>query len=366
MVGRHLGDVDQTLDAFADLHESAERHQLGDPAVHQLAHAVGAGELLPRILLRGLERQADALAVVVDVEHLHRDLVAHRHDRTGVVDVLPGELADVDETVHAAEVDERTEGHHARHDALADLARLQVGEEVLALLLLRLLEVATAGQDHVVAVLVELDDLGLQQPADVGLQVAHTAQLDERCREEATQTDVHDEAALDDLDHHALDDAVGFLHLLDRAPRPLVLRALLGQDEAPFLVLLGEDEGFDRLTQLHDLVRVDVVADRQLAAGDDALGLVADVEEDFVLVDLHDRAVHDLAILDIDHRSRDGIGEGLAEIVGDDLAGGVGAVLVERSKRGGNGGLGQGRSGFQKVDGGLLDNPSDRGWARQR
>ena len=109
VVRRHLGDVHETLDAVADLHEPTERHELGDPAVDQLADLVGAGELLPRILLGGLQRQADALAVEVDVEHLHGDLVADGDDGTRVVDVLPRQLADVDETVHAAEVDERTE-----------------------------------------------------------------------------------------------------------------------------------------------------------------------------------------------------------------------------------------------------------------
>ena len=42
VVRRHLGDVDQTLDAFADLHERAERHELGDPAVDELADLVAA------------------------------------------------------------------------------------------------------------------------------------------------------------------------------------------------------------------------------------------------------------------------------------------------------------------------------------
>ena len=73
---------------------------------------------------------------------------------------------------------------------------------------------------------------------DVGLQVAHPAQLDQRGGEEAAEADVEDEAALDDLDDRALDDAVGLLDLLDRAPRPLVLGPLLGQDEAALLVLL--------------------------------------------------------------------------------------------------------------------------------
>jgi hypothetical protein len=49
---------------------------------------------------------------------------------------------------------------------------------------------------------------------------------------------------------------------------------------------------------------------RQLAAGDHALGLVADVEQDLVLVDLDDRALDELAVLDLDHGAVDGVGEG--------------------------------------------------------
>ena len=188
-----------------------------------------------------------------------------------------------------------------------------------------------------------------------GWQVAHTAQLDERCRQEATEADVDDETALDDLDHRTLDHAVGLLDLLDRAPRPLVLRTLLRQDEAPFLVLLGEDERFDLLAERHDLVRVDVVADAQLAGRDHALALVADVEQDLVLVDLHHGAVDELAVLDVDHRAVDGVGERHAEVVSGDLAGGVVALLVEGAhpesagRRGGSG-VGQGTSLSERDD----------------
>src|SRR5262249_55423291 len=51
--------------------------------------------------------------------------------------------------------------------------------------------------------------------------------------------------------------------------------------------------------------------DRKLRDGNDALGLVADVDEHFVLVDANDGAVHDLALLDR--------GEGRL-VVGDELA----------------------------------------------
>ena len=139
VVGRHLRDVDQALDPVPHLDERAERHQLGDPAVHQLAHLVGAGELLPRILLGGLQREADALPTEVDLEHLDLDLVAHRHHRTGVVDVLPRQLRHVHQAVHSAQVDEGAEVNDAGHGSLADLSGSQVVQELLALLLLGLL-----------------------------------------------------------------------------------------------------------------------------------------------------------------------------------------------------------------------------------
>src|SRR5439155_15554538 len=57
----HLRDVHQALDAFAHLDDRAEPHELRDPAVDQFADVVRRGELLPRMLLRGLEREADAV-----------------------------------------------------------------------------------------------------------------------------------------------------------------------------------------------------------------------------------------------------------------------------------------------------------------
>ena len=312
----------QALDAVAHLDERTEGHQLGDTAVDQLADLVVGGELLPRVLLGGLERQRDALPVQVDLEHLDLDLVADGHDRTRVVDVLPGQLGDVDEAVHAAQVHEGTEVDDAGDHALAALAGLEVGEEVLALLLLRLLEPGPTGQHDVVAVLVELDDLGLEAAADVGLQVPDPAELDERGGQEAAEADVQDQAALDDLDDRTGDDALLLLDLLDRAPGPLVLGPLLGQDQAAFLVLLLEDKGLDLVTDRDDLVGVDLVADRELPVGDDALGLVADVEQDLVPVDLDHRAGHQLTVLDVDHGRGHGVVQGHAtEVVLDDLAG---------------------------------------------
>src|SRR3954452_11254402 len=294
-----LGDVDQALDALLDADERAEGHQLGDLARHDLADLVGAGEVLPGVLLRRLQRQRDPLAVHVDVEHLDGDLVTDGHDLARVVDVLPRQFGDVHEAVHTAEVDERTEVDDRGHDALADLALLELRQEAVAHFGLRLLEPGAAREHDVVAVLVELDDLRLERLADVRLEVTHAAHLHQRGRQEAAEADVEDQAALDDLDHGALDDAVLFLDLLDGAPGALVLGALLGQDQPAFLVLLLEDQGLDLVADVDDVVGVDVVLDRQLTRGDHALGLVADVEQDLVPVDLHDGAFDDVAIVEV-------------------------------------------------------------------
>src|SRR5690606_20585803 len=264
-----LGDVDQTLDALVHADERTERHQLRDLAGHDLADLVGAGELLPRVFLGRLQRQGDTLAVHVDVEDLDRDLLADLDDLGGVVDVLPGQLGDVDQTVDATQVHEGTEVDDRGDDAGTHLALLEGGEERLADLGLGLLEPGTAGQDHVVAVLVQLDDLRLELLAHVGLEVADAAHLDQGGREEAAEADVEDETTLDDLDDGTGDDAVLFLDLLDGAPGTLVLRALLREDQAAFLVLLLEDQGLDLVADGDDLVRVDVVLDRELSARDD-------------------------------------------------------------------------------------------------
>ena len=191
---------------------------------------MGAREVLPRVFLCRLQRQGHTLAIHVDVEHLDRDLLADFDNLGRVVDVLPGKLGHMHETVNATEINESAEVDNRRHDAVADLALLELGEEGLANRALGLLEPRATREHDVVAVLIELDDLRLKGFTHVGKQITHATHLHKRCRQEATQADVDDETALDDLDDLTLDDAVLLLDALDGAPCALVLSTLLGQD----------------------------------------------------------------------------------------------------------------------------------------
>ena len=89
---------------------------------------------LARLLL---EAEGDLLLLLVDVEDVDLDLLVDLDHLVRVVDAAPAHVGDVQQAVDAAEVDERAELGDVLDDALADLARLDLGEELLLLLLAR-------------------------------------------------------------------------------------------------------------------------------------------------------------------------------------------------------------------------------------
>src|SRR5699024_3242482 len=118
---------------------------------------------------------------------------------------------------------------------------------------------------------------------------------------------------------------VVLLELLDGTPSALVLGTLLGQDQATLLVLLGEDQSVNLVANLDNLIRVDVVLDGQLTGRDYTLGLVADVQQDLVVIDLDDGALDDIAIIEV----LDGLIDGGEEILsGANVVDGYPAALL--------------------------------------
>src|SRR3954471_6840829 len=220
------------------------------------------------------------------------------------------QLGDVDQAVDAVEVHERAEVDDVRDLALDDEAGLQAVEDALAVLAALLLEHRAARQHDVVARPVELDDLALERLPEELVEVRDAPDVDQRGGQEAAHAEVDDQAALDDLDHAARDRLARLLGGLDAPPRALEAGALLGHDEAAVLVLLGEDQRVDLLAQLDLVVRVDRLADGKLVGGDDPLALVADVDEDLVVVDPDDLAGDDIAFVEV---AEGGV------VVGDDL-----------------------------------------------
>ena len=108
LVGQ-LADVDQALETVADANERPEVDQLGDGPVDDVADLEVGHRRVPRVRLEAADRQADPAALVVDVDDLGLDLVADLVAGLRVVDLVPAQLALVDEPVDPAEVDEDAE-----------------------------------------------------------------------------------------------------------------------------------------------------------------------------------------------------------------------------------------------------------------
>ena len=148
-----------------------------------------------------------------------------------MVDVAPRELGDVDQAVHPVEVDERAEVDDVRDLAFDDVAGRRPVEDRLAHLLALVLEDGAAGEHDVVSRAVELDHLAAELLAEELVEILDAADVHERRRQEAAHAEVEDQAALDDLDHLAGDGLAALGSRLDRLPRDLEARALLGEDQ---------------------------------------------------------------------------------------------------------------------------------------
>ena len=67
----------------------------------------------------------------------------------------------------------------------------------------------------------------------------------------------------------------------------------------PSFVFLLKNKSFDFIAHGNDLVRVDIVFDGKFTAWDDTFGLVADVEKDFVTVNLDDGSFDDVSVVEV-------------------------------------------------------------------
>ena len=149
----------EPLDPGEDLDEGAERDDLRHAALYDVALPVAVEHLLPGVGLRLLQTERDPLALPIDVEHLHLDGLSDLQHLGGMVDVTPGQLRDVDQAVHAVQIDECAEVDDVRDRAVDDVARVEPVENRLAHLLALVLEDSAPREHDVVARPVELDHL---------------------------------------------------------------------------------------------------------------------------------------------------------------------------------------------------------------
>ena len=206
----------------------------------------------------------------------------------------PGEVGDVAETVHAAQVDEQTVVGDVGDGAADNLAFLQGGAHLLAQRGPLALEDGPAGNDHVVALAVELEDLELEGLTDERIQVLDRAEIDLRIGQERRHADIHGHTAFHPVFNTALNGPVLFLDSGNLLPDLDGNGFFAGQQQAA-LVLPFLDEDLELVADL-DLPGRILVA--EFGERDKAFRLVADVDEDGVVAQSNDGAHGNLTDID--------------------------------------------------------------------
>ena len=231
-----FGDVDEAFDALFEFHERAVRHEVRDLAFDPLASREAFFDLVPRIVLGLLEAEGDALLLLVDVEHDDVEFLADLEQFARMSEAAPGHVGDVEQAIHAIEIDERAEVGDVLDRAVHAVADVHAFQELLALFAALLLDELAAAEHDVLPVVVDLNDLEIVGVADELLQILRRNDVDLRRRQERFDADVDDQTAFDDRFDLAFDQAIAFKDMHDLVPVLPIRGFFLGEDDHAFVV----------------------------------------------------------------------------------------------------------------------------------
>ena len=218
----HFGNVHQAFDALFDFDERAVVGQVGHLAEQAGALRVAACQAIPWIIAHLLDAQRDAVLLLVELEDLGFDFVAHGQHFGRMLDAAPCQIGDVQQAIDAAQVNERAVVGDVLDHALDDRAFLEILHARFAVCAHAGFQHGAARHHHVVALAVQLDDLEFHGLVFVRRGVLDRTDVHQRTRQEgADAVDHRGQAALDLAADEAFDDAAFFHgHFQTRAMPP--------------------------------------------------------------------------------------------------------------------------------------------------
>ena len=224
------------------------------------------------------------------------DHLADGDHLAGVVDAAPAHVGDVEQAVHAGLRSTKTPKSvmflTMALDVVADLDGLEEGGALLGALGL---DDLAAGEDDVLAVVVDLDDLELVDVAEVFVEVLGRDDVDLGAGEEGLHADVDHEAALDDALDLAFDESALVEDLDDLVPVLFVGGFLFGEDNHPLLVLEFLEEDFDVVAHLDVFVF-------KFCARNGTFGFISDIYQHDLWLDFKDAPVDDRPLAELAER----------------------------------------------------------------
>ena len=237
------------------------------------------------------------MGLVVDLDDLDLHRLADGQHLGRVVDATPGDIGDVQQTVDAAEINERTVIGDVLDDAVDHLTLFEVLHQFLTLFGAGLFEHGAARHDDVAAAAIHLEDLERLRVVHQRTDVADRTNIDLRARQEGHgAVEIDGETTLDLIEDNAGDLLVVVEGLLQLAPAFLAARLVARQHGFAERVLDAIEEHFDLVA---DFQLIFTAGPGEFAQRHAAFGLQADVDDGHVLLDRNNLALDDGAFLQV-------------------------------------------------------------------
>src|SRR5439155_1528301 len=168
----NIRDVDHAVQTFLQFDERAITGKVANLAFNPGARRIFLQGLVPGIGFQLAHAQRNLLLVAIDAQHDDFNILSDLEDFGGMPDAAPAHVGDMKQPVQTIEIDERAEVGNILDRAFADVARGHFGQQFRAALVAFLFDQLAPGENDVLPVLVDFDDLEIVGVADIALKIA--------------------------------------------------------------------------------------------------------------------------------------------------------------------------------------------------
>ncbi len=299
----HFAEMQQPFQPIIQRDKRAKIDDVGHRAFHQHALVIPLQRVIPGIGQQALATQGDTVGFAIQAEHVHVDFLADFEHVTRVIDAVPGQFADVDQAVRAAQVDERAKIAQPGDGAAHHVALVQLGQQAGFLLGAPFALRFAFGEDQPAAVLIDLDHFHADfltthpvkrfaafVPLQPGADSDHVRRGDEPFQHIPPDKNPTPVMAGDGY----LDHLVIFQQLAGRVPVILLKAHVDRHDEITIAVSRIQDVDRHALPDFQRFAKVSVEA-FQVLRRNDAILFGTHVHDDLIRLDLQNDSIADLA-----------------------------------------------------------------------
>ena len=233
----HLGNMDQAFDAGFQFHKRTVIGDVADTAGILGADRVFQLHAFPRIRIELLHTERNTLGFGIVANDLNLDGLANRQSFGRMVDATPRDIGDMQQTIDTAEIDERAVIGDVLDHAFENLAFLEVGEKLVALLGPGFFQNGAARNHYIAAASIHFEDLERLRRAHERADITDRTDIDLAAGQECDGAGKIDRKAAFDAAEDCAADTFGFLKRdFQKSPCLFTAGALTAEDSLTVLV----------------------------------------------------------------------------------------------------------------------------------